>query len=116
MIEIKTGSNPGDRSDGTFSFQFNSPEGSCTIENIDDPNKDDKETGKLDQFYGDMLGSCETFKPDHILSVQITHTGLDGWRPEYLKISYDSKSFTCKLGKRLEGRASITFPCSCSCV
>mgnify|MGYP003338881311 CR=1 FL=1 len=66
----------------------------------------------MDHFSGDLLGPCETYQPDKISSVKITNWEGDGWRAEYLKISYGKKSFTCKLGKMLENKASITFPCS----
>ena len=59
-----------------------------------------------------MLGPCETYQPEKISAVKITHWQGDGWRGEYLKISYGKKSFTCKLGQMLENKASITFPCS----
>ena len=114
IIESKTGSQPGDRSDGDFSFQFNSPEGSCTIKTLDNLNKNDRESGAVDKFSGDMLGPCETYQPDLISSVKITHWNGDGWRGEYLKISYGIKSFTCNLGQMLESNTSITFPCSAS--
>ena len=102
------------RSDGAFSYQFYSPEGSCTIKNLDNPKKNDRESGAVDQFSGDMLGPCETYQPVSISSVKITHWQGDGWRGEYLKISYGQKSFTCKLGQMLENKVSITFPCKAS--
>ena len=61
-----------------------------------------------------MLQPCETYQPDKISSVKITHWQGDGWRGEYLKISYGKKSFTCKLGQIVDHDASITFPCSAS--
>ena len=114
IIETKTGSKTGDRSDGAFSYKFYSPEGSCTIRNLDNPKKNDRESGAVDQFSGNMLQPCETFQPDKISSVKITHWKGDGWRAEYLKISYGKKSFTCKLGQIVDRDASITFPCSAS--
>ena len=78
---------------------------------LDNSYKNDFESGNVDQFMGSMLGSCETYQPEKISSVKITHTSGKGWRGEYLKISYGEKSFTCKLGKMLDNKASITFPC-----
>ena len=112
IIETKTGSQPDDHSDGDFSFQFNSPEGNCTIKTLDNVTKNDRELGAVDQVSGDMLEPCETFQPDSISSVKITHWKGDGWRGEYLKISYQQKSFFCNLGQMLENNSSITFPCS----
>ena len=111
IIEIKTGSQPGDSFDGKFSYQFYSPDGSCTVD-LDNPQKNDLELGAVDLFSGDMLGPCENFQPDLISAVKITHRQGDNWRGEYLKISYGKKSFTCNLGKILENKASITFPCN----
>ena len=59
-----------------------------------------------------MLGPCETYQPDSISSVKITNWKGDGWRAEYLKISFGKRSFTCKLGQKLENKASITVPCN----
>ena len=115
VVETKTGSNPGDGTDGTFLTQFFAPDGtSCTIKDLDNPQKSDLDSGKVDQFTGSILGECENFHPEKISSVKFTHTSGDGWRGEYLKISYDEKSFTCKLGKMLDNKASITFSCSAS--
>ena len=67
----------------------------------------------MDQFTGKMLDQCQFFQPDKISAVKITHTRGDGWKGEYLKISYGEKSFTCKLGQKLDKKTkSITFPCS----
>ena len=111
VIETKTGSKPGDQTDGGFSYEFHSPEGNCKIQNLDNPKKNDRESGAVDQFTGDMLGPCETFQPDEIYSVTITHWQGDGWRGEYLKISYGNKSFKCILGQMVDSMKSITFPC-----
>ena len=51
---------------------------------------------------------------DEIFSVKITHWNGDGWKPEYLKLSYGKKSFACKHGKKLDNRASFTFHYSAS--
>ena len=102
-------------SDGRFLTQFFSPEGtSCTMKDLVNPQKNDLETGNVDLFMGSMLGPCEKFQPEQISSVKITHTSGDGWRGEYLKISYRRKSFTCKLGKLLHSKLSISFPCIAS--
>ena len=87
---------------------------SLQIPNLDNTKRNDRELGRIDLFSGDMLGPCETYQPDKISSVKITHKNGDGWKPEYLKISYGKKSFTCKLGQKLGNKASITFPCSSS--
>ena len=51
VVEVKTGSDPRDRSNGNFLTQFFSPEGtSCTMKDLDNPNKNDLESGKVDQF------------------------------------------------------------------
>ena len=73
--------------------------------------------GAVDQFSGYMLEPCQTFQPDSIASVKITHLTGASWRGEYVKISYGRKSFTCKLGQMLDNKdkASITFPCSAEC-
>ena len=112
IIETKTGSQPDDHSNGDFSFTFYSPEGTCAIKTLDNLTKNDRELGAVDQFSGDMLEPCETFQPDSISSVKITHWKGDGWRGEYLKISYRKKSFSCNLGQMLENNSSITVPCS----
>ena len=112
VIEVKTGSDPGDATSGRFPAQFFSSEGtSCSMRNLDNPNKNDFESGQVDYFWGSMLGPCETYHPEKISSVKITHASGSGWRGEYLKISYGAKIFTCKLGKMIDNRASITFPC-----
>ena len=82
------------------------------MKDLNDPQKDDLVSGKVDLFMGSMIGSCEMYQPDKITSVKITHTAGDGWKGEYLKISYGEKSFTCKLGKMLDNKASATFPCN----
>ena len=113
IIETRTGSDPNDGSSGQFSLQFFSPDGtSCTIKMIDNPNKDDFEPGNVDEFKGSVIAPCEKYQPDEISSVKITHISGDGWRGVYLKISYGVKSFTCNLGQRIDGNASIEFPCS----
>ena len=67
----------------------------------------------MDQFTGKMLDPCQTFQPYKISAVKLTLVEGDGWKGEYLKISYGEKSFTCKLGQRLDKKTkSITFPCS----
>ena len=115
IVETKTGSNPVDATDGSFSIQFFSLDGTnCKINVLDNPQKNDFESGNVDQFMGSMLGPCENYRPQKISSVKIIHTGGGGWRGEYLKISYGEKSFTCNLGKMLDNKASITFPCSAS--
>ena len=66
----------------------------------------------MDQFTGKMLDQCQFFQPDKISAVKISHRSGDGWKGEYLKISYGEKSFTCILGQKLDNnKASITFPC-----
>ena len=51
VVEVKTGSDPRDRSNGNFLTQFFSPEGtSRTMKDLDNPNKNDLESGKVDQF------------------------------------------------------------------
>ena len=115
VVEVKTGSNQIDSSDGAFLTQFFSPDGtSCTMRDLDNPQENDLESGRVDQFTGSMLGPCENYHPEKISSVKITHTSGDGWRGEYIKISYAEKSFTCILGQMLDNKASITFPCSAS--
>ena len=93
--------------------QFFSPDGtSCTLNDLNNPKKDDFESGKVDHFTGSVLGPCEFFHPEKISSVKFTHTSGDSWKGEYLKISYAEKSFTCNLGQMLDNNTSITFPCS----
>ena len=112
VIEVKTGSAPSDATNGRFPTQFFSSEGiSCKMLDFDNPNKNDFESGKIDYFSGSMLGPCETFQPEKISSVKITHASGSGWRGEYLRISYRLKSFLCKLGQMIDKKASITFPC-----
>ena len=111
VIKVKTGSNPSDRTDGYFSLQLLSPEGACTIKNLDNKKKNDRELGAVDTYTGEMIEPCKEFHPEEISSVKFTHLKGEGWRGEYLTISYGNKSFTCKLGK-VEKNAGITFPFS----
>ena len=112
IIETKTGSTPGDSTNGAFYVQFNSPEGKCKINDLDNPKKNDMELGAIDHFSGVLLRPCEAFQPDEISSVTITHWRGDSWKGEYLKISYQDKSFICMLGQMIDNRKSITFPCN----
>ena len=115
VVEVKTGSDPKDSSNGRFPTEFFSQDGtSCKMQDLDNPRKNDFESGQVDQFTGSMLGPCETFQPEKISSVKITHASGEGWRGVYLRISYGEKSFICKLGKMLDKKASITFPCKSS--
>ena len=84
------------------------------MKDLDNPQKNDLESGKVDKFTGSMLGPCENYHPKKISSVKITHFSGDGWRVEYLKITYAEKSFTCNVGQVLDNKASITVPCSAS--
>ena len=110
MIEIKTATTQWADSDGDFRYKFKSSDGSCTIDNPDNPG-DDLVKGAIDRYTGDQLGSCADFEDD-ITSVVITFIRGDGWMGEYLKMYRDDKVFICPLGKKVEIESpEVEFPC-----
>ena len=101
----------------TASFVSNNE--NCSTQVLRNPSNanwyDDFELGSIDKFTGSVLGTCETFNPDKIISVTITHKGADGWMGKYLKISFTQENvFFCHLNKWIkeaDGIPSVTFSC-----
>ncbi len=98
---------------------FISNNGNCSTEVLRNPSNanwyDDFELGSVDKFTGSVLGTCDSFNPDNIISVTITHKGGDGWMGKYLKISFNQENvFFCPLNrwiKEADGIPSLTFSC-----
>ena len=58
---------------------------SCEVR-LDNPKRNDFERGQIDRFPGTMLGNCRNFifNANSAYSVEIKHTGTNGWKPEYI--------------------------------
>ena len=120
MLEIQTATGVYDDCDCNMTAQFiSNNDGNCSTEVLRSYANanwyDDFAKGSVDKFKGSVLGTCETFNPDKINSVTITHKGSDGWVGKYLKISFSQENvFVCPLNrwiKETDGIPSITFSC-----
>merc|ERR1712038_1110606 len=88
-LQTKTSTADGAGCDCDVSVAIFNQEGFC-ITDLLDANGDDFESGELDSF-GEFegLGECFQFPVDASnegWSIEVIHSGSDGWFPEYVKI------------------------------
>ena len=67
-----------------FILKILSGSGFCEVR-LNNPKINDFERGQIDSFSDAMLGNCRDFFFNDGYSLEIKHTGTNGWKPEYIR-------------------------------
>merc|ERR1712004_368571 len=93
------------------------PPGGCSTKELDNPSNNDFESGHIDSFgEGDGLGNCFNYAPgasNSGWSIDIIHSGSDGWIGEYVEIVMsDWSRVHCQMqGEVLDNSESLHVDC-----
>merc|ERR1712038_626557 len=92
-IQVKTADEPeAGMSLASVDVELQNQEGNtCIITNLNSDTLFDFSPGGYNTYEGETLEDCLDFYvgPDHIIQVNVTHSGFDNWKPEWFRVLLD---------------------------